>query len=182
MRAFELLGLTSPRPADKFGLMDFTTTKRRIRHIYHHDGPEPDWGKNPRGWINPEGRFLETKEHWRSITYQFKRPDVRSTSPVSAEELAEGERVAQLAYSLGWISLGHAGELNAIGHEKTFKALQHPAVVTLRKLWADTPELSVHVELQMGAFDPSLSLHESYDVKEFDLDRFLKRGRLINLR
>lgn len=159
--------------------MEFPTNKRRIRHIYHHDGPEPDWNQRPRGWITPEGRFLETKEHWRSITCQFRRHESRSLDKISSEQIAEGERIAQLAYSLGWISLGHAGELNAIGHAKTFGAVQHPAVATLRKLWTDAPELSVHVELQIGAFDPSLGVHEDFDVKEYDLDRFIKRGRLI---
>src|SRR6185437_7946261 len=139
--------------------MEMTTSKRRIRHIYHHDGPEPDWNKNPRGLITPEGRFLETKEHWRSISYQFRRPENRSaTQQPSAEELAEGERIAQLAYSLGWISLGHAGEVNAIGHERTFHSIQHPAIETLRKLWIDNAELSIHVELQLGNFNPSLGV------------------------
>ena len=159
--------------------METPANKRRIRHIYHHNGPEPGWNKNPRGWINPDGRFHETKEHWRSITCQFKRPEVGASKQDVQEQIVEGERISQLAYSLGWISLGHAGELNAIGHEKTFNSLLHPAVATLRKLWAETAELSIHVELQKGVFNPSLGVHEDYDVKIYDLDRFLKRGRLI---
>jgi hypothetical protein len=158
--------------------MESSPAKRRIRHIYHHNGPESGWNKNPRGWINPEGRFHETKEHWRSITYQFKRPEIRSITQ-SQEEIEEGERVAQLAYSLGWISLGHAGELNAIGHVRTFELTNHPAALTLRKLLSTIVEPSLHVELQVGRFNPSLGVHEDYLVKECDLERFIKRGRLI---
>jgi hypothetical protein len=159
--------------------METPANKRRIRHIYHHNGPEPDWNKNPRGWITPDGRFHETKEHWRSITCQFRRLESRGQKPTEQEQIAEGERISQLAYSLGWVSLGHAGELNAIGHEKTFNSLQHPAVATLRKLWSEIPELTIHVELQKGSFNPSVGAHEDYEVKIYDLDRFLKRGRLI---
>ena len=159
--------------------MHTSEAKRRIRHIYHHDGPITDASKFPRGWISPEGRFLETKEHWRSITYQFKRPETRSVPEITPEEAAEGERLAQLAYHHGWISLGHAGELNAIGHERTFRSLQGPAILTLRKLLSNSPELSIHIELQTGTFNPSLGVHESYDVRRYDLDRFIKRGRLF---
>jgi len=162
--------------------METPGNKRRIRHIYHHDGPEPDWNKRPRGWITPEGRFLETKEHWRSITYQFRRPEIRSVEPVSPEETAEGERVAQLAYSLGWISLGHAGEVNAIGHERILRSSRNPAALGLRKLLSEAPELSIHIELQMGLFNPSLGVHENFDVRTYDLDRFIKRGTLIEYR
>jgi hypothetical protein len=162
--------------------MEFPENKRRIRHIYHHDGPIADPSKHPRGWISPEGRFLETKEHWRSITYQFKRPESRSVPQISPEDEAEGERVAQLAYHHGWISLGHAGELNAIGHERTLRSLQGPAVLALRKLLSNAPELSIHIELQIGSFDPSLGVHENFDVRMYDLDRFIKRGRLIEYR
>jgi hypothetical protein len=161
--------------------MELLSTKRRIRHIYHHNGPAPDWGKNPRGWITPDGRFLETKEHWRSITYQFRRPEIRSDDAVSAEESAEGERVAQLAYNLGWISLGHAGELNAIGHERTFRSTQNPAALALRQLLSNSPDLSIHIELQIGLFNPSLRVHEDFDVRTYDLDRFIKRGKLIEV-
>ena len=162
--------------------MELPNNKRRIRHIYHHDGPEPDWNKNPRGWITPDGRFLETKEHWRSIVCQFRRPEIRSVNPVSPEETAEGERIAQLAYHLGWLSLGHAGELNAIGHERTFRSSLTPAALALRKLLSNSPELSIHVELQIGNFNPSLGVHENFDVRTYDLDRFIKRGRLIECR
>lgn len=162
--------------------MDLPRNDRRIRHIYHHNGPEPDWGQNPRGWITPEGRFLETKEHWRSITYQFRRPEVRSLAQPTPEEIAEGERIAQLAYHLGWISTGHAGELNAIGHERVFRTIQNPAVGALRKLLSDSGELVIHVELQLGIYNPSLGVHEDFDVREYDLDRFIKRGRLIESR
>ncbi len=72
-------------------------------------------------------------------------------------------------------------EINAIGHEKTFSSTQHPAVTTLRRLWAFSRPFD-SCRIQMGAFNPSLGVHENYDVKEFDLDRFIKRGRLISLR
>jgi len=158
-----------------------SSSKRRIRHIYHHNGPEADWKKHPRGWITPEGRFFETKDHWNSITYQFRRPEVRSLTQTQ-EEIEEAERIAQLAYSLGWISLGHAGELNAIGHEKIFQSSQHPAVVCLQKLLSTSGALSIHVELQIGKFNPSLGFHEDFCVKQCDLDRFIKRGRLVECR
>jgi hypothetical protein len=162
--------------------MESLNNKRRIRHIYHHEGADPKWDKHPRGWITPDGRFLETKEHWKSITCQFKRPEIDSSAPASAEDTAEGERIAQLAYNLGWVSLGHAGELNAIGHEKILKSVRSPAKQTLRELLANTPELKIHVEMQIGLFDPSLGVHEDFDVREYDLDRFVKRGRFIECR
>jgi hypothetical protein len=158
--------------------MESSLAKRRFRHIYHHSGPVSDLNKSPRGWINPEGKFHETKEHWRSIAYQFKRPETRSISQTQ-EEIEQGERVAQLAYSLGWISLGHAGELNAIGHKRTFELTNNLAVLTLRNLLSTCVEPALHVELQVGRFDPSLGVHEDYLVKEYDLERFIKRGRLI---
>jgi hypothetical protein len=153
--------------------------KQSIRHIYHHNGPQPDWNSVPRGWITPEGRFLKTKEHWSSLSSQFRRPDIRSVTKNEApEEAAEGERNAHLAYRQGWISLGHGGELNAVGHERTFKTFNHPAVLTLRKVLADVPSLTVPIETQIGDYDASRGVHEDFDVREYDLDILIKRGRL----
>jgi len=153
--------------------------KQRIRHIFPHNAGILSDEQVPRGWITPQGHFHKTKEHWASISAHFRRPDVRSVGKEEAPEEAEAaERNAQLAYSLGWISVGHAGKLNAIGHQRTFEVRNHPAVETLRKLLSAQPHFSIQVEIQIGNYVPSRGVHEDFELKEFDLDILLKRGRL----
>jgi hypothetical protein len=153
--------------------------KQRIRHIFPHNAGIPNDDRIPRGWITPQGHFFKTKEHWASINSHFRRPDTRAVGKEEAPEEAEAaERNAHLAYSLGWISVGHAGKLNAIGHQKTFESTHHPAVTTLRKLLADQPHLTIQVEVQIGNYLPARGVHEDFELKEFDLDILIKRGRL----
>jgi hypothetical protein len=153
--------------------------KQRIRHIFPHNGGIQNDERVPRGWITPQGRFIKTKEHWVSISCHFRRPDTRSLKKEEAPEEAESaERTAHLAYNQGWISVGHAGKLNAIGHEHTFKIGNHPAVETLRKLLGTLGDLTIQVEVQLGHFLPSKGVHEDFELKEFDLDILIKRGRL----
>jgi hypothetical protein len=68
--------------------------------------------------------------------------------------------------------------MNAIGHQRTFSTSNHPAVVTLRKILAEVPHLSIQIELQIGEFIPSRGVHEDFELQEYDLDYFIKRGRL----
>lgn len=153
--------------------------KQRIRHIFPHNGGIPNDDQVPRGWITPEGRFLKTKEHWTSINCHFRRPDARSLPKEDAQEEAEAaERNAHLAYNMGWVSVGHAGKLNAIGHDRTFKMRNHPAVVTLRKLLAEIPQFVIQVETQLGNYVPSRGVHEDFELKEYDLGFLVKHGRL----
>ncbi|MGK5082090.1 hypothetical protein WDW37_02205 [Bdellovibrionota bacterium FG-1] len=153
--------------------------KQRIRHLFPHNAGIPNDDQVPRGWITPQGHFHKTKEHWTSINAQFRRPDTRAVGKDEAPEEAElAEKNAHLAYSLGWISVGHAGKLNAIGHQKTFEASYHPAVTTLRTLLAALPHLSIQIEIQIGNYVPSRGTHEDFHVKEYDLDILIKRGRL----
>jgi hypothetical protein len=153
--------------------------KQRIRHIFPHNGGILADDRVPRGWITPLGRFIKTKEHWVSINCHFRRPDTRALKKEEAPEEAEAaERNAHLAYSQGWISVGHAGKLNAIGHERTFQATGHPAVETLRKLLAEMPDLVIQVEVQLGGFVPHKGVHEDFKIEEYDLDILIKRGRL----
>lgn len=158
--------------------------KQRIRHLFPHNGGITSTDDRvPRGWITPAGHFLRTKQHWASIYSHFRRPETRSFSKDEAPEDAEAaEKTAHLAYSQGWISVGHAGKLNAIGHRRTFEAHNHPAVVTLRKLLAEMPELTIQVETQVGAFIPSRGVHEDFELREYDLDILIKRGRLRQTR
>jgi hypothetical protein len=159
-------------------------TKQRIRHLFPHAGPIAKHDeKVPRGWITPQGHFLKTKEHWASISSHFRRPDTRTLGKEEAPEEAEAaERTAHLAYGTGWISVGHAGKLNAIGHQRTFETTNHPAVVTLRELLSELPHLTIQVEVQIGNFVPSKGVHEEFDLKECDLDFLIKRGRLRPVR
>jgi hypothetical protein len=153
--------------------------KLRIRQLFPHNHGIQNDDHVPRGWINPLGKFFKTKEHWASINSHFRRPDTRSLGTEEApEEAASAERTAHLAYSHGWISVGHAGKLNAIGHLKTFEKINHPAVTMLRQLLANQPYLTIQVETQIGPFDPSRGLHEDFALKEYDLDILIKRGRL----
>lgn len=157
--------------------------KQRIRHIFPHNGGVQADDQVPRGWITPEGHFLKTKEHWASINSYFRRPEIRSLEKGEAPEEAEAaEKNAHLAYSLGWISVGHAGKLNAIAHERTFLATNHPAVATLQRLLAQMPHFTIQVEIQIGNFIPSRGVHEDFELKEFDLDVLIKRGRLRQAR
>jgi hypothetical protein len=153
--------------------------KQRIRHLFPHNGGIINDERVPRGWITPQGRFIKTKEHWVSINCHFRRPETRSLHKEEAPEEAEAaERTAHLAYNQGWISVGHAGKLNAIGHERTFQALNHPAVDTLRKLLAELPDVVIQIELQIGSFLPREGIHENFELREYDLDILIKRGRL----
>ncbi len=157
--------------------------KQRIRHLHPHNGVLETDERIPRGWITPQGQFLKTKEHWASINSHFRSPDTRSKSKEdAADEAAEAERIAHLAYSLGWISVGHAGKLNAIGHQRIFGVGNHPAVTTLRKLLAQAPELSILIETQLGDYLPSRGMHEDFELREYDLDILIKRGRLRHAR
>src|SRR4051794_3213590 len=153
--------------------------KQRIRHLFPHDGAIAGDELIPRGWINPLGHFFKTKEHWASISAHFRRPDTRSLGKADATKEAEAaEKKAHLAYSLGWISVGHAGKLNAIGHQSTFETRNHPAVTTLARLLAEVGELTIQIELQVGSYVPSRGVHEDFQLKECDLDFLVKRGRL----
>lgn len=161
--------------------------KQRIRHIFPHnagnthDGASavPPDEKVPRGWITPQGRFHKTKEHWVTITSHFRRPETRSLDKEEAPEEADAaEKNAHLAYSQGWISIGHAGRLNAVGHRQTFDALHHPAVSTLRELISQQPYLTITVETQLGRYIPSKGVHEDFEIREYDLDILIKRGKL----
>lgn len=157
--------------------------KQRIRHLFPHDGTLQTDDRIPRGWITPQGKFLRTKEHWASINSHFRRPDTRSLSKEeAAEEATTAERTAQLAYSLGWISVGHAGKLNAVAHKQTFEARHHPAVTTLRRLLEKAPALLIQIETQLGAYLASTGVHEDYELKDYDLDVLIKRGRLRQAR
>jgi hypothetical protein len=153
--------------------------KTRIRHLFPHNGGIKTDDRVPRGWITPQGHFIRTKEHWVSISCHFRRPDTRALSKEEAPEEAEqAERNAHLAYNQGWISVGHAGKLNAIGHELTFRDTAHPAVTKLREVLAELPDLVIQVEIQIGRFLPSKGVHEDYKLEEYDLDILIKRGRL----
>jgi hypothetical protein len=153
--------------------------KQRIRHIFPHNGGLITDERIPRGWITPQGAFFKTKQHWASINSHFRRPENRSIGLAELPEEGEAaERNAHLAYSQGWISVGHAGKLNAIGHRTTFEVYHHPAVVTLRKLLEHMPELTIQIETQIGEYIPSRGVHEDFELKEYDLDILIKRGRL----
>jgi hypothetical protein len=154
--------------------------KQRIRHLFPHHGVIDPMDINvPRGWITPQGSFLETKQHWASINAHFRRPDTRSfTKEEEPEEAELAEKNAHLAYQLGWISVGHSGRMNAIGHQRTFAISSHPGVLTLRKILAEVPHLSIQIELQIGEFVPSRGVHEDFELRDYDLDYFIKRGRL----
>jgi hypothetical protein len=161
--------------------------KQRIRHIFPHNAGSPAHSPAndtiPRGWITPQGHFHKTKEHWVTISSHFRRPETRAIDKEEAPEEADAaEKNAHLAYSLGWISVGHAGKLNAIGHRNTFEALNHPAVATLRKILADQPFLVITVETQVGRFVPARGVHEDFELRECDLDILIKRGRLRQAR
>lgn len=153
--------------------------KKRIRHIFPHNGGLLTDERVPRGWINPQGHFFKTKEHWVSINSHFRRPETRTIGKEEAPEEAEAaEKNAHLAYSVGWISVGHAGKLNAIGHERTFETRNHPAVTTLRQLLERLPDLTIQVEIQIGSFIASRGVHEDFALKTCDLEVLIKRGRL----
>jgi len=153
--------------------------KQRIRHLFPHNGGLITDERIPRGWINPTGHFMKTKQHWASINSHFRRPEFRSIHKEEAPEEADiAEKAAHLAYSQGWISIGHAGKLNAIGHKTTFEVINHPAVLTLRGLLAELPDLTIQIETQIGDYIPSKGLHEGFELRDYDLEILIKRGRL----
>jgi hypothetical protein len=59
-----------------------------------------------------------------------------------------------------------------------FDQPDHPAMRTLRKVVAGIPHFSLRIEKQLGALDPVTGKHEDFDVREYDLMFFLRRGRL----
>jgi hypothetical protein len=145
----------------------------RIGHVYHGARPVDsldDMDSIPRGWINPNGKFIRTKHHWSAISAQVGK------GMTSDPEL--GERNAHKAYALGWISLGHGGILNAVGHKNTFDSILHPAVVALRKILSKVPHFSFRIERQIGKVDLDKGRHEDFDVREYDLDPFIRSGKL----
>ena len=58
------------------------------------------------------------------------------------------------------------------------KVMSHPALITLRELLASMPELTIQIETQVGNYDPSRGVHENFELKEYNLDILIKRGRL----
>ncbi len=153
--------------------------KERIRHLFPHNAGIPNDDHIPRGWITPQGHFHKTKEHWASINSHFRRLETRAANKDEVPEDAElAERNAHLAYSLGWISVGHAGKLNAIAHQKTFEVRLHPAVVTLREILSEAPDRTIQIELQLGEYLPAKGVHKDFELLHYDLDILLKRGRL----
>ncbi len=147
--------------------------KKRIGHVYGAApvmDPAAAWDAVPRGWIHPSGKFVKTKEHWKTIC---SRLGERKANPAEV-----GERFAHRAYAEGWISLGHGGVFNAVGHRSTFEKATHPALETLRKLVTQSPHFALRIERQFGKIDPESGRHADFDVKEYDLDLFIKRGRL----
>jgi hypothetical protein len=153
--------------------------KQRMRQLFPHNGVIEAEERIPRGWITPQGQFLKTKEHWASIYSHFRKVDDRTKTKAEIEdEDRDSERAAQLAYSLGWISVGHAGKLNAVAHEKVFQVSLHPAVLTLQKLLAEVPYATIPIETQIGAYLPSEGVHTDYALKEYDVSFLIKRGKL----
>lgn len=127
----------------------------------------------PRGWIHPNGKFFESVHHWQDISKYLKLS--------GADDPDQGERNAHVAYARGWISLGHGGAFNAIGHEKIFSSPDAPAIATLRKQVAKVPHFALRVEKQIGEIDLGSGRHEDFDVAEYDLEVFIRRGRLRRL-
>jgi len=166
--------------------------KERIRHVYHarrqdkHEDQDfgDSWTDMPRGWIDPEGRFRPSNVHWEAIrTFIEQKKNARrrlkKPSDDTDEDLSElGERAAQKAYSMGWISLSHGGVLNAVGHKSAFHAKRSPALATLRRLLARVPHSTVRIETQIGKIDPETGRHEDFDVQEYELSLFVRRGTL----
>jgi len=147
----------------------------RIRHVYGRElaASEADgWEAIPRGWIRPDGKFFKTKQHWIKISGYLGHKGATRKDP------EQGEKNAHAAYSLGWISIGHGGALNAVGHKSSFDLAKHPGVQTLRKLLSSVPQFSIRIERQMGKIDPETGMHEDFDVREYDLDLFIRHGRL----
>lgn len=151
--------------------------KARIRHIYHlkRRSEAPDQEIAPRGWIDPDGKFRASKAHWAEIRSFLGKSRRRKKVTDDAEE---GERLAQQAYSLGWISLSHGGVLNAVGHKNTFVSKRSAAAATLRKLLTRAPQATIRIETQIGAIDPETGRHEDFEVQEYDLGIFVRRGAL----
>jgi hypothetical protein len=145
----------------------------RIRHARNHGESAHDpygWDLIPRGWIHPDGKFFKTKDHWKTIG---PRIGVEET-----ENPETGEKHAHRAYSLGWISIGHGGALNAIAHERVFRSTQHTALTALRKLLSGLPHEVLRIEKQIGDLEPESGKHEDFDVMECDLRVFVKHGKL----
>lgn len=170
---------------------DITCTKmnERIRHVYHarrqdnhevHDD-EAHWADTPRGWIDPDGHFRPSSVHWEAIRslIEKKKRGRRSRATGTDEDHAElGERAAQRAYAMGWISLSHGGVLNAVGHRNVFHSKRSPALATLRRLLARVPHSTVRIETQIGKIDTRTGRHEDFDVQEYELSLLVRRGTL----
>jgi hypothetical protein len=146
--------------------------KGRIGHVYAnaHGAHAEEWDAVPRGWITPEGKFLSTREHWSMIATRF--------GIKGGADPEIGERAAHRAYAGGWISIGHGGALNAIGHETVWDRELHPAIRTLRELVAKLPHDMLRVETQRGNLNPETGRHEDFDIRECELEFFIKRGKL----
>lgn len=159
------------------------TMKERTRHVYHVKRHDKSWSDMPRGWIDPEGQFRPSNVHWEAIRSFIERKKAKrgrkGSDDSSEEDLAElGERAAQKAYALGWISLSHGGVLNAVGHKDAFHSKHSPALATLRRLLARVPHSTVRIETQIGKIDPHTGRHEDFDVQEYELALFVRRGTL----
>ena len=83
--------------------------KARIGHVYQGARAPVVTGERsdvPRGWIHPSGKFFSTTHHWDAISDHLGDKGPRDPET--------GERNAHIAYSRGWISIGHGGVLAAL--------------------------------------------------------------------
>jgi GNAT superfamily N-acetyltransferase/8-oxo-dGTP pyrophosphatase MutT (NUDIX family) len=119
--------------------------------------------KNPSGWISPIGKWHPTNEaHYYNIALlafpEEFNPDVEG------DDMEVLRDYANRAYNDGWISVGHAGDVNVAGKASILENTKSLQVKTLRTVFKDSPEETIRVEL----------LGKKFAV--YDLNRFLKTG------
>lgn len=98
----------------------------------------------PHGWISPKGEFHEMnpdEDHREAIAGHINMPMQHDDDESPVEE----------GYKKGWVSFGHAGEMNIQGHHEVLNNRSHPAMRTARKIVSaaldnapDESELTVH--------------------------------------
>ena len=122
------------------------------------------WGSSPErqqkmlgfhGWIAPDGEFHEMDPEQNHTSFIMEHLGMDDDN---IDEF-ENRTSSDIARSNGWISVGHAGDPNAMGHRKYLDDPNHPATRTLARMVAN-----LHPDLKKERFTVETDADKPYEI------------------
>jgi 8-oxo-dGTP pyrophosphatase MutT (NUDIX family)/GNAT superfamily N-acetyltransferase len=124
----------------------------------------------PMGWISPTGEFYEMEG---SAHHRWSIPEEANVGEPKDDD---DEKPILDAYHKGWISVGHAGELNIQGHPSVIGKRTHPAMKMARDIvqgvMANQPE-ETHVVVQQAGHE------HPFTTASVPVDHFVRHGTIL---